>query len=254
MKRSLYFFVFLICANVFSQTGLYVYKTEGEVRNQKNTLLKKGDEIAGNTSVVLKPDASLVCIDKNGNSYIIKKKGAYTFSQILKNRKSRNSSITVSYLKYVWSQLTGNIETKTMIGGVFRGNQLMLFPPDSSQVTVKNLYLKWEKENEDHPLYLFIKKENDPDFTSIKTDRTSLFLADLLDVQEGQDYVWTFSKKAYPDFRDLQYFHFKTLSEKDFTAELKEYQPFLDDLKKMKIPDEEILEILCERFKYCRND
>lgn len=253
MKNLLTFILFVFCSvSGFSQNTLYVFQTKGEVKTSENIPLKKGDEIKANTVVILNEKSSLTCIDKNGNTYINSKKGTYNLFGILKQKKKQKSSLTVAFFRYVWDEFIGNKEEKKVIGGVFRGKELMLYPSDSSIVVTTNLVLKWKKGNEEIPYYIFIKSEDEEDFVMIESSDSVMVLSEKIKVETHKNYTWTVSDKKFPNLNNLPHFSFRTISEKQYKSELKKYKSFVSDLKKLKLSEAEINAILCEEYKVCR--
>src|SRR5690554_5298017 len=134
MKNVVVFVVFVAVSwnlAAFSQSDLYVFQVKGEIRNEQNIKLKKGDQIKAGSMLMVQTNSSLTCVDKDGNTYISQKKGTYPFSQILKNKTKAQNSLTTNYFKYVWNEFTNQSSNKTTIGGVFRGKIRMKYPFDS---------------------------------------------------------------------------------------------------------------------------
>src|SRR5690606_33545669 len=152
--------VFLSITTLFAQESLCVYKASGfsNTEIQPQFSLKKGALVSKADKVTITKGSSLTLIDKSGHVYTVKEAGAFSFKELLSHKEtSEKTSVTAGYFKYVWEELTNSGKSKTVIGGVFRGEKLMLFPIDSSKIVSHQLSFKWKTDSLHTSYFLFIK-------------------------------------------------------------------------------------------------
>lgn len=252
MKRSWLFLLLFLPQIVLCQSSLYVFKVEGDVLHNTNKAVKKGDVIGPNTRIKLGQRSGVICIDQGGNSYSNYKAGTRSYNDILRGKK-KNSSVTVKYFKYVWDEFTNSRITKTTIGGTFRGQQLMLYPMDSCRIVADNITLLWNQKDEfTTSYYVFIKRKDEAEYAKFNLSDTTFSLAGNLDVQPGQEWAWVVSERAFPNLDNMPSFSFRTISEQQYNAEIKQYKALIADLKKMRLSTAAINQILCEEYGLCK--
>ena len=257
-KSFIKLIIILGCSNfVFAQDSLCVFKTKGTVLlksiNIKETLVK-GDFILlkSKLSVLSKSEISL--IDAKGSIYFINKEGDYSFNEVFKHEKTKqNSSLTLDYFKYVWSELLYKNSNKTVIAGVFRGNLLMKFPKDSSKISNSKITLKWSLVEKEKLYYIFVKNVATNEILKIETNGSQLALFNDNPIfAEGDSFAWTVSTNAFPNLKNVPFYHFKIISRKTYKEIKLAFTGFINDLKQIGTSDAEIETILCQKFSLCK--
>jgi len=251
MKSVMVFLVLLAVSwnlAAFSQSNLYVFQVKGDVRNEQNIKLKKGDQIKAGSTIKIQTSSSLTCVDKDGNTYINQKRGAYPFSQILKHKTKAQNSVTTNYFKYVWNELTNQSSNKTTIGGVFRGKIRMTYPLDSAKVLVSDLVLEWDKDEGVEQYFVFAKKSTDEDYWVLPVLRdTSVAVSDHIPLQPGEDWIWSVSENEFANPDNLPFYRFRTISKKEYKSIRKANKNLIKTLSKSGVDRKEIDRILLNK-------
>ncbi|MFY0713464.1 hypothetical protein J1D01_07285 [Seonamhaeicola sp. NFXS20] len=240
-----------------AQNSLCVYKTKGTLLIEDKgtqTSLKKGALINKKSLVHVLPQSELTTIDNNGNSYKINVDGKYNFSNLLNFKvKDNKSSFTSTYFKHIWEELTSSDDGNTLIGGVFRGDLLMITPKDTCKLASSKINLKWQTLKDTKLYYVFIKNIKTDAILKIETNGSQMALYnDNPLFYEGSHFEWTVSTNAFPNLDNLPFFSFELIDRNTYQEEKTLYKDFISDLKAMNLSEIEIESILCETYGLCK--
>ncbi|MCC4214682.1 hypothetical protein [Leeuwenhoekiella parthenopeia] len=252
-------FIGLICllaSYAHAQDSLYVYQTEGIVLQGKpnaKTRVQKGSLLTSRVKVELQPQASLTAISKEGLLYTTADPGLYTHAMLLKRRTQRYpKNLSANYFKYIWSELLGNSSKATQIGGVFRGESLMLFPADRSHIAGSRLEFRWLQDAPEASGYLFIREAEGEAVLKLESNGSSLAFYEHPFFEEGKTYEWAVTTEAFPNLNNLRFFSFKHITKAEY-AVLREAQ--VSQLNKTLLAGlskQELETLLCEEYGLCK--
>lgn len=249
MKHVLVFLALIWSLAAFSQSNLYVFQIKGDIRNEHNIKLKKGDQLKPGSTIRIQANSSLTCVDKDGNTYISQKRGTYPFPQILKDKTKSQSSLTTNYFKYVWNELTNQSSAKTTIGGVFRGKIRMKYPLDSAKVVASDLVLEWDKDDGVERYFVFAKKSTDEEHWVLPVLRdTSVAVSEHIPLQPGEDWIWSVTENEFANPDNLPFFSFRTISKKEYKALRKANKNLIKTLRKSGMGKEEIDRVILNKL------
>jgi hypothetical protein len=248
------FFVF----GVNAQDSLCIYKLNGESYIKSGTnykRIKKGNFIKNGSTVVLKHSSNFTAISYDGLVYKLNKSGNYDYKDILQlNEFKTKSGLTSKYFKLIWTQLTQKEETKTIIGGVFRGESLMLFPLDSSKIVGSKITLKWQTEDEVDNYYIFLKEKNTDKILKYSTNGSELTIyKDYEFLSQGNTYYWAVTTIEFPNLKNIPFFEFQYIDREEYNLEKNKYEVFIDDLKMLGLDKMEIDNLICKTYSLCKN-
>lgn len=255
MEKLLIGLICLFSLSATAQDSLYVYKTKGIVLQGKlndRTRLQKGTLILPTTRIELQAQASLEAINKKGDLFSTADPGVYSQAMLLK-RKSKiyPQNLTANYFKYIWSELVSAQKAPTQLGGVFRGNSLMQFPKDSTQITSSHIELRWELESSTDDYFVFIRETGSEDYLKMETNGDRLVLYENPFFEAGKSYEWAVTTEAFPNLNNLQFFRFSIITKQQY-AELKEVLVAqLQNPELNKLSKKELQILLCENYNLC---
>lgn len=238
---------------ISAQDSLCVFKVNGSVISKTiNTIkqLTKGDYLNNSSKVTMGPEAYILAIDKQGHAYTLNKKGSYKFSQILENRKNdEKSSLTSKYFKIVWNEILNKSPQKTIVGGVFRGKDILLFPRDGIKVVRSKLHFEWKSVNNNSSYFLFIRNLETDELLKISTNGTELtFYDDQHFLKNNVDFEWTVSVDAFPKLKNLPFKKFHLISDEEYRSWLLTQSEIILELKSLGMIEKDIVNALSETY------
>ena len=257
-KLSFRLILFLCCIQfAFSQDTLCVYKVKGTAIlkiNNAQTTLKKGALIPQKSLVNVLPQTEITAIDNNGNTYLVNVEGTYNLKHILNFKaKQIKSNFTASYFKHVWQDLRNKDTKKTLIAGVFRGETLMSFPPDSSKIASSKISFNWITDSTKILYYIFIKNSITDDVLKIETNGSQIALYDDNPIFYDSDtFQWTVSTEAFPNLDNIPFYSFTLIDRNAYETLKEDYSSFIKDLENLGHSEKEIESILCETYGLCK--
>lgn len=257
MEKSIFRFLIFLCffQYGFAQDSLCVYHIEGTIFLQSSTESKplfKGDLLTKKDKLKLLPESQLTAIDNTGKVYTAANQGIYSFDDLLGSlQQDEHSSLTTKYFKYIWDELLNNADNPTLIAGVFRGNELMTFPKDSSFIASKKITFKWNKSETDL-YYLFIINTQTEEVIKIETDgsQIALFIENPI-FYDGNIYKWAISTKSFPNLKNIAFNTFTIINKKQYSDLRLKYIDLINDLNMLGLNAQEIGSILCETYGLC---
>ena len=259
MGKSFIRLIFILgyCNIVFAQDSLCVFKTKGvvlmEFLHQKKPL-SKGDFIPQKSTLSVLSNSEITVLDANGNVFFIDKAGNYTFKNLITFKdKTQNSSVTTNYFKYIWNELVGKNSKTAIIAGVYRGEILMKYPKDSSQIYNSKITFTWDFDENENLYYVFLKNVITQKIIKIETNGSQLSLFDKNPIFEGGDsFEWMVSSDEFPNLKNIHFYQFKIINRHTYKEKKRAFTHFIKDLKQIGTQEAEIETILCERFYLCK--
>ena len=106
-RRGLVIFFCLIVADMYAQDLFVVYSTKGEVtmaEKRKSVIVKAGQIISPNSSVIIAENAGITLIYKGGSFYSVTKPGSYSLNQLIDSCKKSSTVILNNFMRYLWDQ------------------------------------------------------------------------------------------------------------------------------------------------------
>jgi len=259
MEKNYYslILVFLLTTQMFfAQEPLCVLKATAEIfsSNSPSKALRKGTLVNAKDVVTLQKGSSLSLINKKGELYKVEQAGKYSYNQLVKHKvENDKSSLTSKYLEYLWEEMTQSAGSETIIGGVFRGENLMRYPIDSSLISGSKITFKWDIDSLNTSYYIFIKNIETNTMLKIVTNGSMLSLyKDNPIFSEGTDFEWYVDTEAFPNLDNKTFYIFSLIDRNTYQNKKEEYKDFTSDLKTVGLTDQEIEEILCETYGLCK--
>lgn len=250
---------FMVILNSFCQNKLTVFKMEGhsmsKMGNNAFKTLHPGQSLQQDEKLKITSGGLIFLIDVEGELYELTKAGTYTLSEVLKHhKKTSGGSVSKKYLKYVYANFMNAEEKKeTVQGGVFRGETLMLLPPDSAKVVFSKLKFTWQTADKDVLYYLFIRNPMTEEVLKFETNGSQLALyKNHPFFSVDNNYEWTVTEQAFPSLKNLKFYSFSLIQRNAFEKAKEPYTALIADLKEMRYSENEILEILCKTYGLCR--
>jgi hypothetical protein len=259
MGKSFIRLIFILgyCNIIFAQDSLCVFKTKGvvlmEFLHQKKPI-SKGDFIPQKSKLSVLSNSEITVLDANGNVYFIDKAGKYTFKNLITFKgKAQNSSMTTNYFKYIWNELVVKNSNTAIIAGVYRGEILMKFPKDSSQIYNSKITFTWDLIDNENLYYVFLKNAMTHKIIKIETNGSQLSLFDKNPIFEGGDsFEWAVSSDEFPNLKNIHFYNFKIINRQTYEKNKLAFTDFIKDLKQIGTQEAEIDAIICERFYLCK--
>ncbi|RNC86710.1 MAG: hypothetical protein ED556_04635 [Winogradskyella sp.] len=254
-----YAFILIFCftfQSAFTQDSLCVFKVNGSVlKTSANAIqvVKKGDYIIRSDKFVLDNASNILSIDKLGNAYVLNQKGNYSFKDFISNKESKSSSgLTSKYFKLIWKELRNANGNATLIGGVFRGEQLMIFPRDTVKIASSKIAFGWKRADEDSKYYVFIRDiENDKTAKfELNTNELTLYKANPI-FSNGTFFEWVVTTDEFPNLDNLTFFSFELINKSEYKSLIKDYSAFQQELKALGFSSEDIKNAICEAYGIC---
>lgn len=257
MEKSVFRFLIFLCVFQygFAQDSLCVYHIKGNIFLQSSTESKplfKGDFLTNKDKLKLLPESELTAIDNHGNVYIRNKQGTCNFNDLLLSKQEQaNTSLTAKYFTYIWHEFLNKGSNEVIIAGVFRGNELLTVPKDSSLIASENIIFKWTKTDADL-YYLFVLNTHTEEVLKIETHDSQFTLSKENSIfLEGDEFKWSVSAQAFPNLKNMPYYTFRRIS-KNLYSDLKSgYSSLINKLQQIGINSKEIDIILCETYGLC---
>ena len=255
MEKLLVGLICLFSLSAAAQDSLYVYKTKGIVLQGKlndRTRVEKGALILPATRIEIQPQSSLEAINKKGDLFATADPGVYSQAMLLKRKsKTYPQNLTANYFKYIWSELIRAQKSPTQLGGVFRGNSLMLFPKDSTQITSSHIELRWQQEALTDNYFVFIREAGSENYLKMATNGDRLVLYENPFFEAGKYYEWAVTTEAFPNLKNLQFVSFSIITKEQY-AELKEaLVAQLQSTGLSQLSKKELQILLCENYNLC---
>jgi len=242
---------------IYAQDSLCVFNVNGNAfvkTDRKIMPLKKGALLNKNVEILVKSPSEITLINANGEAYKIERVGDYKFNDIInKGRIKDQKSLTSKYFKLVWDEFLQKESGKTAIGGVFRGDVLMEFPQDSTKLAGSKLNFKWKNSEENKTYYLFIKNLKTEDILKLSTNGNEISLYKTQAIfSEGDVFEWTVSTLEFPNLKNMPFSTFQLMSREEYAAFLESQSVLIENLKALRLTDEEVLNSLCETYDICK--
>lgn len=241
---------------VSAQETLCVFKTSPNIFRSSSPAkaLGKGALIQTADVVTLKTGDMLSLIDKNGSLYKIETSGKYTYKQLTDHKVEEDkSSLTSKYFKYLWEEMTHASGSETIIGGVFRGENLMKFPIDSALVVSSKIKFTWETDSAFDTYYFFLRNVETQELLKLETNGSELGLFKgnpILD--QGTLFEWYVDTEAFPNLDNKTFSSFTLIDRATYESKKEPFRPFINDLKATGLSEQEIELILCEAYGLCK--
>ena len=205
MKKflSLSLFLLTLAINVSSQNKNFkVFYSQGSafiITGDQKKAVRKDMLISEGQTLQLEKNTSIILIAPDGKAFPLSEAGNYPFKNLLLLLDENDKSLTTRYLTYVVQEMTESHEMKEgkLTGGVYRGEMLMLMPPDSCLVIQNNIKFSWVKESSSEFLFLGIwDKTVKKIFSSSFSD--TIYNYELKHENEDLIYEWTLGNE--PEF------------------------------------------------------
>jgi hypothetical protein len=125
------------------------------IHDGKREPARRGIFIQDHHALFLSSKADVMLIQNDGKSILLKEAGNFSFQQI-KSRfsKLKETGVTSAFFTYVFEKFLKGEENETkqkITGVVFRGNELMQSPADSSFVIAEPVTLSWKTKQPSIP-------------------------------------------------------------------------------------------------------
>ncbi|MFZ4059072.1 MAG: hypothetical protein ACOYKE_13090, partial [Ferruginibacter sp.] len=143
-----------------AQQNFLIYQIKGNVKvkvNAQKKALKIGQVLRSTDLLWLDRGAVVAIVCEGYNAFTIKKSGDHLLKNYLDSCNREANSITVSYFKYIWKELThphGSPESKRReymqnTGAVVRGCPGIIIDPiyDTINTLIGDIWLKWAVSN-----------------------------------------------------------------------------------------------------------
>ncbi|WP_445384352.1 hypothetical protein ACT6NV_10215 [Robiginitalea sp. IMCC44478] len=259
MEKQYVITLMLLLGSVFSvkpQDSLLIFKTQGNVmfssiqgsiiRAEKGKFIRKMD------ALVLEKGAELTAIDKKGAAYKVDNPGRFNLQKILDLPLQKpKSGLTTKYFRYLWQEFIRNGENAAIIGGVFRGDIPMLFPPDSASIASAKINFRWKIQVvETSFFFLWDSSDNLILKAEVSGTQINLFRQSTL-LKEGEQYKWAITQEAYPNFKNINHWNFNLIDRNIYHEYKEDMKPLETDLKSLGLNESEIEKILCETYGLC---
>ena len=205
---------FLILLGLIVSTGAFtqqnkfvVYSFKGNVSIVSNNTESKariGTLIEGNATIKLGAGSFATLICNETKMFSLKKSGDYTTSSLKDSCTTNSSSVSVNYVKYVWSELTkphGTPEKNrkhymSNVGAVSRGiNNIWIDPKlDTILFSDGTIPLSWKSytDAEEFEFSLFGPDNLETPILTLPVKKKHVDLKDILkNMQPGKSYYWS---------------------------------------------------------------
>ena len=255
-RGALIVFLLLAAQPLLAQEPLCVFKTDKGIMHLANPPkeLFKGSLIKSKDVVSLPNGAVLSFIDNDGVLYKLSKPGKYSYTQLKTYKvKKDQSSLTEKYLKYLWEEMTQTSGSGTVIGGVFRGENLMLSPRDSAMVVDSKVRFTWKTDSLNNAYYFFLRNKQTQESLKLSTNGSELTLFKENPIfSEGNSFEWYIDTEAFPNLDNKTFNAFTTIDRTAYETKKETYSEFIKDLLDSGLTDAEINQILCETYGLCK--
>jgi len=233
----------------FTQQDMYVFNTKGLVFveiNNTDSKLSKGDLIYKNNKIILLKDAKLTAINKRGKTYSLNQEGEYNYKDLIKRKESNYSRLTTRFFKYIWKELFNTNKRESVIAAVYRGDELMEEPKDSTIVEGYRINFEWRSHGENANYYFILRNKQTKGIFKISTNATKMSMDKNNPIfDKGCEFEWAVVLN-YPDDYDKIYF-FSFMEASKLEELKKKHNGFVTDLKELGLDDFSINQILCKQ-------
>jgi hypothetical protein len=258
MAKYSYLIFFLFVQFAISQDTLCVFRVNGSVLKLNSGQiqpLKKGDYIVKSDKIMLEEASNILTIDKNGVAYMLGKKGSHSFSNVLSNKETKTKSgLTSKYFKLIWRELKRAKASHTLIGGVFRGEQLMLYPRDNIKIAGSVIEFLWESAEKNSDYYLFIRDTKNDKLSKFKLNITSFSIYKSSTIfANSKFFEWCVTTEEFPNLDNLPFFSFELISKSEYQNLRQSYQGLVFDLQSLNFDNNTIYAELCKAYGLCKN-
>lgn len=255
-RGALIVFHLLSVQAFFAQEQLCVLKTDKGILYLGNPPreLSKGSLI-NNKDVVSLPNGAMISfIDNDGVLYKLDKPGKYSYTQLKTYKvKKDQSSLTEKYLKYLWEEMTHTAGSGTVVGGVFRGENLMVLPSDSAFVVDSKVRFTWKTNSINNVHYFFLRNRQTQELLKLSTNGSELTLFKENPIfSEGNSFEWYIDTEAFPNLDNKTFNTFTTIDRTAYETKKETYSEFIEDMLDSGLTDVEINQILCETYGLCK--
>ena len=242
----------LVTASAQVQDSLCVFATKGTVLLKKTGRpLYKGDYIRKDDILKLTKSSLITAIDHNGSAYQYQQAGECSFKKLLTAKRGLLHNLTVRYLKFLYLEFTGKQKKETVIAGVYRGNELLLMPPDSALVSNRNLKFVWQDANT-NLYYFFLRNKATEELFKIGVSGTEIKLYEDMSIfRNSTQFEWTVDSREYPDLKNIGWNRLEVLDGKIVEKKMRDYIGFASDLKNLGFSNSEIHDLLCSTYCIC---
>ena len=249
--------ILLLGSAVYAQDSLCVFDLKGSAYLKMQASIQpigKGSFV-NSKSIIMLEQTDVTAIDASGQAYQVKGSGEYPYKEILKNKVlEKGGSLTAKYFRLIWEEFMNKEQDKTIIGGVFRGEIPMVYPPDSAMVVNRSMTFEWDPLWDSETSYFFLRNKATDDLLKLATNGNELTLyKDNPIFNNGTEFEWMVSGDAFPNLNNTPFLSFDLIEREDYNRQLKAFDSFIQDLKVLGISDETIEDTICEQFKLCKN-
>ena len=184
----------MVISPVFAQDSLCVIDLKGSAYLKMRSSMEplgKGSFV-NNKAVLMLQETDVTAIDAKGQAYQLKGSGEYPYRELLENKVlEKGGSLTAKYFKLIWEEFMNKEEDKTIIGGVFRGEIPMVYPPESAMVLDRSISFEWDKLWETELSYFFLRNKQTEEMLKLATDGQQIILySDNPIFSDGSEYEW----------------------------------------------------------------
>lgn len=242
---------------VIGQDDLCVFETQGAgilMKEGNVSPVMKGDLINKKSTLTLGSAATLIAINKQGDAYKVMQEGDYSYKDLLQHSASKeDGSLTKKYFKLVWNEIVGATEERTIIGGVFRGEQLMTFPIDSAQIAGSKLTFQWTTEEVNSHYFLFLRNAKTDQIVKYGVSGTELTLYRDHDIfKDSEEFEWSVSASEFPNLNNIVFNSFTLIDRARYNENMENYKGLMADLKALGLSINQIENSICETYGICK--
>jgi len=247
----------IIAVNLsYAQDSLCVFNINGSVYAQTaGSLLpiSKGMFLNKSTKVMLGESSGITAINDEGSAYQIKTAGEYKYASILRQKALKDSEgLSSKYFKFIWNEMAGKGSKETVIGGVFRGEVLMMSPVDSAKIANSKITFKWQEEIEAEVYYLFIRNVDSDEIIKLATSGTelSIYLDSNIDIENTIE--WSVATTEFPNLKNIPFYTISLIDRNEFYHYLKDFEDLISDLKILGLSKNQIEKTICQTYGICK--
>ncbi|WP_136464913.1 hypothetical protein [Flagellimonas onchidii] len=232
--------------------SLLVFSSKGDIINMKTReVILKGDILKKQDVLLLDNEASITAIDADGQAYTYEGEAKCRFADLLEKKKKLNN-LTVRYFQFIYQEFTGQQPKESVMAGVYRGNDLLITPPDSAMVSNRNLRFFWEHANTNF-YYFFLRNKTTEEIFKIGVSGTQIKLYEEKSIFKGStQFEWTVDTREYPDLKNIGWNRFEIKNYKEVETELLRYEKFIEDMKVLGFSKNEVTKRICESYGVCK--
>lgn len=243
--------MFFIPIVAVAQKSIHVFKTEGLVfleSNKTDDRLTKGDYISKNAKIILLKDATLTAIDPRGKLYVLTDEGSYYYKDLIKAKRKKTSRFTKNFFKYIWNEMFASDVRTSFVAAVYRGDELMEFPRDSTLAEGHQINFEWSSMGQNANYYFILKNKQTKRYIKFSTNATRISLDKENPIFDlGCEFEWAVVLN-YPS--DLNKIYFYKFIDAHKLEKIKtKYQDYIAELKDIGVDEYQIFQRLSEMDK-----